>query len=71
LDDWLQLEIVVLLDYIVIAAQPPASCGGCVESLSMPPINRKKMAQWLKQFPRAMNETGDAPGFKRVDGRCM
>ncbi|KDA94980.1 hypothetical protein ABEG74_02405 [Pantoea agglomerans] len=41
---------------------------GCVEGLSVVPINRKKVAQWLTEFPGAMHSTSDAPKFKRDDG---
>ncbi|KEY41396.1 hypothetical protein FB99_36840 [Pantoea agglomerans] len=34
----------------------------------MVPINRKKVAQWLTEFPGAMHSTSDAPKFKRDDG---
>ncbi len=41
---------------------------GCIEGLSMQPINRKKVALWLKEFPGVLNDTGDAPVFKRGNG---
>ncbi|SBN23601.1 conserved hypothetical protein [Klebsiella variicola] len=31
-------------------------------------INKKKVTQWLKTFPGALNDTGDVPVIKRGDG---
>jgi len=41
---------------------------GCAEGLSVVPVNRKKMAQWLKEFPGTLNDTGDLPVYRRGDG---
>lgn len=41
---------------------------GCVEGLSVVPINRKKVAQWLKEFAGAMHSTCAEPKFKRSRG---
>ena len=57
-------------DCIVITAQNTRELYGCAEGLSVAPVNRKKMAQWLKEFPGTLNDTGDLPVYKRGDGHC-
>ncbi len=65
------IKIRVTPDCIIITAQNTRELYGCVEGLSVTHINRKKVAQWLKEFPGALNDTGDLPVYKRRDGRCM
>ena len=48
-------------DCIVITTQDTRELWGCAEGLSVVPVNRQKMNQWLKIFPRALNDTGDLP----------
>jgi len=57
------LKIRVMPDCIVITAQNTCELWGCVEGLSIAPINRKKVALWLKAFPGALNDTGDRAGI--------
>ncbi len=55
-------------DCIVITAQNTRELYGCAEGLSVAPVNRKKMAQWLKEFPGTLNDTGDLPVYRRGNG---
>ncbi len=59
------LKIRVMPDCIVITTQDTRELWGCVEGLSMLPINRRKVSKWLKEFPGAMNSTSAEPKFKR------
>lgn len=68
--DGMPIKIRVMPDCIVITAQNPRELWGCVEGLSIVHINHKKVALWLKDFPGALNDIGDAPVFKRRDGWC-
>lgn len=36
-----------------------------LEGMSVVNINKKKVAQWLKTFPGALNDLGDVPVIKR------
>ncbi|WP_353960804.1 SymE family type I addiction module toxin [uncultured Leclercia sp.] len=62
------IRIRVMPDCIVITAQNTRELYGCAEGLSVAPVNRKKMAQWLKEFPGTLNDTGDLPVYRRGNG---
>lgn len=38
--------------------------------MSVVNINKQKVAQWLKTFPGALNDTGDIPVVKRNIGQA-
>lgn len=69
--DGMPLKIRVMTGCIVITTQDTRELWVCVEGLSVVPINRKKVAQWLTEFPGAMHSTSDAPKFKRDDGHFV
>ena len=62
------IKIRVMPDCIVITAQNTRELYGCAEGLSVAPVNRKKMAQWIGAFPGALNDTGDLPVYRRGNG---
>ena len=62
------IKIRVMPDCIVITSQDTRELWGCIEGLSVVPINRRKVAQWLKEFPGALNSACDVPKFKRITG---
>ncbi|WP_313108736.1 SymE family type I addiction module toxin [Atlantibacter sp.] len=66
--DGMPLKIRVMPDCIVITAQNTRELWACAEGLSVAAVNRRKMNQWLKTFPGALNDTGDLPVFNRGDG---
>lgn len=66
--DGMPLKIRVMPDCIVITTQDTRELWGCVEGLSVVPVNRKKVAQWLKEFPGALHNTCAEPKFKRSRG---
>ncbi|EDS4738172.1 type I toxin-antitoxin system SymE family toxin [Salmonella enterica] len=66
--DGMPIRIRVMPDCIVITAQNTRELYGCAEGLSVVPVNRAKMNQWLKTFPGALNDTGDLPVYKRGNG---
>jgi len=44
---------------------------GCAEGLSIVHFNKKKMNQWIKDFPGALNDTGDIPRIRRDRYDCL
>jgi len=52
-------------DCIVITPQHTRELWGCLEGMSVVNINKKKVAQWLKTFPGALNDLGDLPVINR------
>lgn len=54
----------------MITPQHTRELWGCLEGMSVVNINKKKVAQWLKTFPGALNDTGDLPVYRREDGHC-
>ncbi|WP_349885916.1 hypothetical protein [Pantoea ananatis] len=60
-------KTVVMPACIVITTQDTRKLWGCVKGLSVEPIKRKKVAQWLTEFPGAMQSTCDTQKFKRND----
>ncbi|EMW0512823.1 MULTISPECIES: SymE family type I addiction module toxin [Enterobacter] len=59
------VKIRVMKDCIVITPQHTRELWGCLEGMSVVNINKKKVAQWLKTFPGALNDLGDVPVIKR------
>lgn len=58
-------------DCIVITPQHTRELWGCPEGMSVVNINKQKVAQWLKTFPGALNDTGDMPVIKRGSGKAV
>ncbi|EED8426974.1 hypothetical protein A4J64_004619 [Salmonella enterica subsp. enterica serovar Losangeles] len=52
-------------DCIVITPQHTRELFGCIEGMSVTYINHRKVKTWLKDFPGALNDTGDIPVIKR------
>lgn len=63
--DGMPVKIRVMKDCIVITPQHTRELWGCLEGMSVVNINKQKVAQWLKTFPGALNDTGDIPVIKR------
>ncbi|KJM74315.1 hypothetical protein SS45_13860 [Enterobacter hormaechei subsp. steigerwaltii] len=59
------VKIRAMKDCIVITPQHTRELWGCLEGMSVVNINKQKVAQWLKTFPGALNDTGDIPVIKR------
>ena len=59
------VKIRVMKDCIVITPQHTRELWGCLEGMSVVNINKKKVVQWLKTFPGALNDLGDVPVIKR------
>ena len=55
----------------MITLQQTRELWGCLEGMSVVNINKKKVAQWLKTFPGALNDTGDVPVIKRGSGKAV
>ena len=66
--DGMPVKIRVMPDCIVITTQNTRELWGCAEGLSVAHFNKKKMNQWIKEFPGALNDTGDLPVYKRGNG---
>ena len=49
----------------MITPQHTRELWGCREGMSVVNINMQKVANWLKTFPGALNDTGDVPVIKR------
>ncbi|EFC1642360.1 SymE family type I addiction module toxin [Escherichia coli] len=63
--DGMPVKIRVMRDCIIITPQHTRELFGCIEGMSVTRINKKKVVQWLKTFPGALNDTGDIPVIKR------
>ncbi|WP_336709935.1 MULTISPECIES: SymE family type I addiction module toxin [unclassified Cedecea] len=63
------IKIRVMPDCIVITTQNSRELWGCAEGLSVTHFNKKKMQQWIKCFPGALNDTGDIPVIRRESPR--
>lgn len=63
------VKIRAMKDCIVITPQHTRELWGCLEGMSVVNINKQKVAQWLKTFPGALNDTGDIPVVKRTIGQ--
>ncbi|MEG1212323.1 MAG: SymE family type I addiction module toxin [Leclercia sp.] len=59
------VKIRVMKDCIVITPQHTRELWGCLEGMSVTFINKKRVSEWLKTFPGALNDTGDVPVIKR------
>ncbi|HKS33165.1 MAG TPA: SymE family type I addiction module toxin [Enterobacteriaceae bacterium] len=59
------IKIRVMPDCIVITTQNTRELWGCAEGLSVAGFSKRKMNQWIKAFPGAINDTGDVPVVKR------
>lgn len=62
------VKIRVMPDCIVITPQNTRELWGCLEGLSAVHTNKLKVKAWLATFPGALNDTGDQPEHKRVNG---
>ncbi|WP_423240778.1 SymE family type I addiction module toxin [Enterobacter mori] len=61
----LPVKIRVMKDCIVITPQHTRKLWGCLEGMSVVNVNKKKVSQWLKTFPAALNDLCDVPVIKR------
>ncbi|ESE73983.1 hypothetical protein SEPB62_13601 [Salmonella enterica subsp. enterica serovar Paratyphi B str. SARA62] len=59
------VKIRVMKDCIVITPQNTRELWGCIEGMSVTYINQRNVKAWLKNFPGALNDTGDIPVIKR------
>ncbi|EAA3088345.1 hypothetical protein GPN87_004314 [Salmonella enterica] len=57
-------------DCIVITPQYTRKLWGCIEGMSVTYINQRNVKAWLKNFPGALNDTGDIPVINRDFFRC-
>ncbi|MFX2608934.1 hypothetical protein [Enterobacter mori] len=62
------VKIRVMPDYIVMTPQNTRELWGCLEDLSAVHTNKQKVKAWLSTFLRALNDTGDLPEPKRMNG---
>ncbi len=58
------VKIRVMKDCIVITPQNTRELWGCIEGMSVTYINQRNVKAWLKNFPGALNDTGDIPVIK-------
>mgnify|MGYP003365716200 FL=1 len=65
------VKIRVMPDCIVITTQNTRELWGCAEGLSVAKFSKRKMNQWIKAFPGAINDTGDVPVVKRGNGNAV
>ncbi len=65
------VKIRVMPDCIVTTTQNSRELWGCAEGLSVAHFSKKKMNQWIKGFPGALNDTGDIPVIKRDRYDCL
>ena len=61
----------VMPDCIVITTQNTRELWGCAEGLSILNFNKKKMNQWIMDFPGALYDTGDIPTIRRDHCVCL
>ncbi|MHC8707231.1 SymE family type I addiction module toxin [Salmonella enterica] len=52
-------------DCIVITPQNTRKLWDCIEDMSVTYINQRNVKAWLKNFPGALNDTGDIPVINR------
>ncbi|MEK2443874.1 SymE family type I addiction module toxin [Salmonella enterica] len=64
------VKIRVMKDCIVITLQNTRELLGCIEGMSVTYINQRNVKAWLKDFPGALNDTGDIPVMSR-DLQCI
>lgn len=65
------IKIRVMPDCIVITTQNSRELWSCAEGLSVTHFSSRKMNQWIKDFPGALNDTGDIPMIKRDRYDCL
>lgn len=65
------IKIRVMPDCIVIITQNSRELWGCAEGLSVTNFSMRKMNQWIKDFPGALNDTGNIPVIKRNRYYCL
>ncbi|EAB6419179.1 type I toxin-antitoxin system SymE family toxin [Salmonella enterica] len=64
------VKIRVMKDCVVITPQNTRKLWGCIEGMSVTYINQRNVKAWLKNFPGALNDTGDIPVMSR-DLQCI
>lgn len=52
-------------DCIIITPQNTRELWGCLEGMSVVNINKKRVQEWLKTFPGALNDTENIPVVRR------
>ncbi|EPA7527761.1 hypothetical protein ACQ5C8_004739, partial [Salmonella enterica subsp. enterica serovar Braenderup] len=52
-------------DCVLITPQNTRELWCCIEGMSVTYINQRNVKTWLKNFPGALNDTGDIPVIKR------
>ncbi|MFP1734857.1 SymE family type I addiction module toxin [Lonsdalea quercina] len=65
------IRIRVMPDCIVITTQNTRELWGCAEGLSILNFNKKKINQWIKDFPGMLYDTGDIPRIRRDRYDCL
>lgn len=60
------VKIRVMPDCIIITPQNTRELWGCIEGMSVVNINKKRVQEWLKMFPGALNDTGNIPTIRRT-----
>lgn len=63
--DGMPVKIRVMPDCIIITPQNTRELWGCLEGMSVAGINQQRVAEWLKTFPGALNNTGNVPVVRR------
>ncbi|MBM7355837.1 UNVERIFIED_ORG: toxic protein SymE [Enterobacter sp. JUb101] len=63
--DGMPVKIRVMLDCIIITPQNTRELWGCLEGMSVAAMNKQRIAEWLKTFPGALNDTGNVPVVRR------
>ncbi|HEY4436430.1 SymE family type I addiction module toxin [Lelliottia wanjuensis] len=63
--DGMPVKIRVMPDCIIITPQNTRELWGCLEGMSVAGINQQRVAEWLKTFPGALNDTGNIPASRR------
>lgn len=63
--DGMPVKIRVMSDCIIITPQNTRELWGCLEGMSVAGINQQRVAEWLKTFPGALNDTGNVPVVRR------
>lgn len=63
--DGMPVKIRVMADCIIITPQNTRELWGCLEGMSVAGINKKRVSEWLKTFPGALNDTGNIPVVRR------
>ncbi|ABP59132.1 SymE family type I addiction module toxin [Enterobacter sp. 638] len=64
--DGMPVKIRVMPGCIIITPQNTRELWGCLEGMSVVNINKKRVQEWLKTFPGALNDTGNIPTIRRT-----